>query len=197
VSHKRTITAMAVCLASLAAGCGEEDGNPIPASYREQLESRLTEAENRLENGSEGACSDILDDTEPAVSGVLASLPNNVDADTRQRLDDGFDRLWELVTRECEQLQQEQTETETTPEPPPPPPPETDTETTPTTPEPPPEEDDEGDGGQGNGNSGGNGGGQGGGQGDGGGQGGVPGGVPGGVDIPGAGGGGTVAPGEG
>jgi hypothetical protein len=193
VSQKRTITAMAACLAALAAGCGGEDERtPIPADQREQLESRLTEAENRLENGSEGACNDILNDTEPAVGTVLASLPTDVDADTRQRLDDGFDRLWELVARECEQLRQQQTETETMPEPPPPPP-ETQPETVPTTPEPPPEEEEEeGDAGQGNG-GGGSGGGNSKGKGDGGGDGSVPGGI----DIPGAGGGGTVAPGEG
>jgi hypothetical protein len=191
VSFKRTITAIAAGLAALAVGCGDEQGNPIPATYREQLESRLTEAENRLENGSEGACNDILSDTEPAVSGVLASLPSNVDADARQRLDDGFDRLWQLVARECEQLRPEQIETETTPEPPPPPPPEeTAPETIPTTPEPPPDQGDEGDGGQDGG-----GGDQGGGGGSGGGGG--PGGNQGGIDIPGTGGGGTVAPGEG
>jgi hypothetical protein len=178
---------MAACLAALAVGCGEEEGEPVPADLREQLESRLTEAENRLDNESVGACDDILNDTEPAVSTVLASVPGDVDPDIRRQLDDGFDRLWELVQQECRRLEEEQTDTETTPAPPPAPPPETETETVPTTPEPPPEEEGEGDGGDGNG-----GGGQGKGKGNDGGGGGQ-----GGIDIPGADGGGTVAPGEG
>jgi hypothetical protein len=180
---------MAACLAALAAGCGEEEREPIPADHREQLESRLEQAEDRLDNGSVGACDDIIEDTEPAVGSILATIPADVDAEVRRRLDEGFDRLWELVTQECERLRDEQPEPETTPEPLPPPPEETTTETTPTTPEPEPDEGGEGDEGQGNGGGGG-------GQGNGGGGGGQGKGQ-GGIDIPGTGGGGTVAPGEG
>ncbi|HEX2232514.1 MAG TPA: hypothetical protein VHG69_04030 [Thermoleophilaceae bacterium] len=177
---------MAACLAALAVGCGEEQGEPVPADLREQLESRLTEAENRLDNGSVGACEDILDFSEPAVSSVLASMPGDVDADVRQRLEDGFSRLWDLVADECRRLEEDQPEPDTTPEPPPPPPEETTPETTPTTPEPQPEEGGEGNDGKGKGDEGGGnepGGGNGNGQGLG--------------NIPGADGGGTVAPGAG
>jgi hypothetical protein len=179
---------MAACLAALAVGCGgEEDGNPIPADVRGELEGRLTEAENRLDDGSFGACDDILSDTEPSVGSILATMPGDVDPDVRQRVEQGFDRLWELVESECDlRRSDEQAEPETTPEPEPPPPEETDTETVPTTPEPEPEED--GGGGEG---------GEGGGGDEGGGDGGSGGGDQGGIDIPGAGEGGGVAPGEG
>jgi hypothetical protein len=185
VSFTRTTTALAVaCLALLGAGCGgEEEGDPIPADQREQILSRLDEAERRLDDGSEGACRDILSDTEPEVDNVVASLPENVDADVRQRLEEGLQNLWDLVTAECEQLESQETDTEPAPEPAPPPPPETETETVPTVPEEEPEEEDDGGipPGQGNEKGKGN---------DGGGDQGA-------IDIPGGDGGGTVAPGEG
>jgi hypothetical protein len=180
---------MAITLALLGAGCGgDEKGEPIPADQRAQILSRLDEAERRLDDGSQGACQDILNDTEPEVDNVVATLPDDVDADHRQRLEDGLTRLWELVTSECEQLETQETDPETTPEPAPPPPEETETQPLPTTPEPEPDEGDEGDGGGGE---------------EGGGGGGAPpsggdtGGDQGGIDIPGGDGGGTVAPGEG
>jgi hypothetical protein len=185
VRATRTITAAALsCLALIGAGCGgDEEGDPIPAAQREQILSRLDEAERRLDDGSEGACVDILNDTEPEVDNVVASLPENVDADMRQRLEEGLRNLWDLVTAECEQLEGQETDTETTPEPAPPPPPETETETVPTVPEETEEENEGGtppgqekkQGGESPGNSG----------------------DQGGIDLPGTGGGGTVAPGEG
>jgi hypothetical protein len=188
VRPTRTITAAALsCLALIGAGCGgDEEGDPIPAAQREQILSRLDEAERRLDDGSQGACMDILDDTEPEVDNVVASLPENVDADIRQRLEEGLQNLWDLVTAECEQLEGQETDTETTPEPPPPPP-ETETEEVPTVPEEEPEEEDDGGMPPGQGNEKGKG--NDGGGGAGGGQGGI--------DLPGTGGGGTVAPGEG
>jgi hypothetical protein len=181
--HNKSITAMATGLALLGAGCGgEEKGDPIPADQRAQLLSRLDEAERRLDDGSEGACQDILNDTQPEVENVVATLPDGVDADLRQRLEDGLVRLWELVTSECEQIETQEPEPEPTPEPAPLPE-ETTPETVPTV----PEETDEND--EGNtppgqekkqdGGSPGNSGDQGG------------------IDLPGTGGGGTVAPGEG
>jgi hypothetical protein len=190
VTFKRTTTAIAALgLALIPAGCGgDEEGRPVPASLREQLESRLEEAEDRLEAEILGACEDIQNDTEPEVDRVLAQLPSDVDSDIRQQLEDGFSRLWELVSDECDRLREEQeTEPETTPPPAPEPlPEETETETTPTVPEPAPEEE-EGGGGDEGGGGGGGGGGTPGGGGGGGGSGGD--GLP---EVPGSGGGGAV-----
>ena len=137
------LLALGACLATAGCGSDEEKGSPIPAEQASALRIRLDEAQNRLANGSEGACKDILDDTMPEVGKIIDSLPGSVDPDVRDALEESFDNLWSLVESECEDLkpdepaqttptETEQTETieiptettETTP-------PETDTETAP------------------------------------------------------------------
>jgi hypothetical protein len=127
------LLARGACLA--AAGCGSDDekGGPIPAAQATALQARLDETENRLANGSEGACKDILDDTMPEVGNILDTLPISVDPDVRDALEQSFDNLWSLVESECQDLKPDEpaqtttteTPTETT---------ETQTETTETTP---------------------------------------------------------------
>jgi hypothetical protein len=122
--------ALAGAIAVLAVGCGSDDeGRPIPADIRQQLENRLDEAERRLEEGSPGACNDITNDTEAAVNETLDQVPQDVDPDVRDALSAGFARLFELVSERCQELESEQpdTDTQTTEEPP-----QTDTDTTPT-----------------------------------------------------------------
>jgi hypothetical protein len=128
------LLALGACLA--AAGCGSSDnkGAPIPADAANQLDRRLTEAENRLAEGSVGACEDVLNDTRPGVEQILSSLPRKVDPDVRDALQQSFENLWSLVDRECANKSGDQptkstptTTPETTPT-------ETQTETTPTTP---------------------------------------------------------------
>jgi hypothetical protein len=131
----------------------------------------LDETQRRLDDGSAGACRDILNDTRPEVAKIIDTLPNDVDADIRDALVESYDNLWSLVDDRCQEAEQdeqsqqepepeptqtEQTETNTTP-----------TETTPTETTTTPEEaplPNDGDGGgvpdnNGNGNGGGNGGG--------------------------------------
>lgn len=122
-----TLLAMAACL--VAVGCGSDDeGKPIPASIADQLQTRLNEIERRFEFGN-GACGDIENDSRPAVNQLIASIPDNVDADVRQALQDGFDRLFVLSEDECGQGEQAETDTDTdatpTPEPEPQPEPTT------------------------------------------------------------------------
>jgi hypothetical protein len=170
---KRTflLLLLGACLA--AAGCGsDEQGDPIPPDSAATLQNQLDNIKARLDNGSVGACDDILSGPRgpnvDAVDQAIASLPDGVDQDVRSALQDGFDKLFSLVDDRCNELREDaesQQETDTTEEPPvvtetetvPPPetetvpPPETetvppDTETTP----PPTEEEepaDEGDGG--------------------------------------------------
>jgi hypothetical protein len=133
------LLALGACLA--AAGCGgdKEKGRPIPRAQAAELERRLSEAENRLANGSAGACRDILIDTRPAVQATLKTLPRTVDADVRSALEQSFQNLWNLVDSECQNLtpdQPTQTNTTTQPETTP-----TDTATTPTTDTAPPSTD--------------------------------------------------------
>jgi hypothetical protein len=133
------LAALGACLAIAACGGDEEEGSPLPSAQVQLLEGRLTETENRLGDGSLGACEDILNDTRPEVTRILESLPNDVDPEVRSALQDSFERLWGIVDQECQDREQEapaapepepeptptETQTETVP------PPETDTETTP------------------------------------------------------------------
>jgi hypothetical protein len=165
---------LALCL--VVAGCGGDDeGEPIPQDTAAALDAELDTVQARLDNGSAGACRDILEGprgpNDDRVQRLVENMPDDVDADVLAALEDSFDRLWELVQLECEdraaeeesqqQEQQEQqqpepepTETPTETEP-------TPTETTPTETTPPAEEElpPEGDGdndgqvpGNGNGN---------------------------------------------
>jgi hypothetical protein len=140
-----SLALVALIAALAAAGCGSNDeGKPIPASIQRQLDARLDEAQRRLDNGSVGACEDITDKSEPDISQILERVPDDVDADVRDALNDGFSRLFELVSQRCEELQgQTDTEPKTTETTAPPDtttdettPTETDTTPTETTPEP-------------------------------------------------------------
>jgi hypothetical protein len=164
------LLALVACLAAAGCGSDDEEGKPIPRAQVQALETRLSEAQRRLDDGSAGACRDILNDTQPAVRQILSSIPSSVEPDVRDALSQSFDNLWNLVDEECqnlepdEQAQPEPTEpdattTETQTEPTETTPPETDTE--PTTPEEqplPPDGDGESGGAippEGNGNGGG------------------------------------------
>jgi hypothetical protein len=125
---------VALVAGTLAAGCGSDDeGTPIPANIADQLQTRLDEIQRRFEFGN-GACADIENDSKPAVEELVASVPNDVDADVRQALEESFDRLFELTAEQCEQQQ-----TETQPEPEPEPAPAPEPEPAPTTDTAPPE----------------------------------------------------------
>jgi hypothetical protein len=126
LKHIFLLLALGTCLAAAGCGSDEEKGGPIPAAQASALQNRLDETENRLANGSEGACKDILDDTMPEVGNILDTLPNSVDPDVRDALGQSFDNLWSLVESECQDLKPaEPAQTDTT---------ETPTETTETTP---------------------------------------------------------------
>jgi hypothetical protein len=129
------LLSLGACLA--AAGCGSDDekGKPIPAAQAQELLNQLDGVQRRLDNGSPGACKDILDggdNNRDAVGRDIDSLPNNVDPDIRDALQESFDNLWSLVESKCQDLtpdepaQTDTTPTDTTPT-------ETQTETTETT----------------------------------------------------------------
>jgi hypothetical protein len=166
--------AAALVLCAVVAGCGgDEEGKGLPSAQVQLLDGRLDETQRRLDDGSAGACRDILNDTQPEVGKIIDSLPNDVDADVRDALVESFDNLWSIVEGRCqeagreEESQQEEPEPTQT-EPTQTEPTETETTTTETTPpateELPPEGDgDTGGGVPGNGNGNGNGNGVGGG----------------------------------
>jgi hypothetical protein len=171
-----------LALALAVAGCGGDDeGKPIPSASATALNAELEGVQARLDNGTAGACKDILEGprgpNRERVQQIIDSMPDDVDADVRSALEGSFDNLWDLVQQECddkaqeEESQQQQQEEEPEPTPTEPTPTETtETETTPTettppaTEELPPEGDGENGGGvPGNGNGNGNGNGVGGG----------------------------------
>jgi outer membrane biosynthesis protein TonB len=133
-------------------GCGGDDeGAPIPAQTAQALQTELDGVQARLDNGSAGACNDILEGERgpnlERVQQLLDGLPDDVDPDVRSALEDSFNRLWELVQEDCDEKAQEEesqqeepepepepTPTETEPEPEPTPT-ETEPEPVPTTPE--------------------------------------------------------------
>jgi hypothetical protein len=171
----RALTFVLVALVLVAAGCGgDEEGKPLPSAQVQLLNGRLDETQRRLDDGSAGACRDILDDTRPEVGKIIDSLPSDVDGDVRDALVESFDNLWSLVEGRCQEAEQEEkSQQEQEPEPEPTETEPTETETTPTettptettppaTEELPPEGDGDNDGAlpeNGNGNGGGNGGG--------------------------------------
>jgi hypothetical protein len=132
----RAAAAAGLALLALLAGCGSDDeGGPIPAAQADALQTQLDRIEARLADGSAGACRDVVegDDTNvKAVQDQIDSLPAGVDADVRSALQRSFDRLFQLVNDECNQLEDEQTSTETAPTETTPP--ATITQTVPTTP---------------------------------------------------------------
>jgi TolA-binding protein len=167
---------LSLLLATLAlAACGGDDkGQGIPQGTASELLSELASVQNRLDQGSVGACEDVIDESVPAIQKKLDSLPEKTDAELRSALEDSVTNLRTLSEQTCDDRRQEAedkkqtTTTETTP---PPattenePPPTTTTETEPPTtettpkPKPAPKPKNNGDGNNGNGNGNGGGGG--------------------------------------
>ncbi len=103
---RATTTLILALAAGLAAGCGddEESGEPIPADQAAALQRQLESIENRFQFGGD-ACADITGNADPnttAVRSVLDSLPQDVDPDVRDALEQSFDRLFELVQEQCD-----------------------------------------------------------------------------------------------
>jgi hypothetical protein len=105
----RAKTSLILALAcGLAVGCGgddEESGEPIPAEQAAALERQLESIENRFQFGGD-ACRDITGNADPnttAVRSVLDSLPQDVNPEVRDALDQSFERLFELVQEQCDE----------------------------------------------------------------------------------------------
>jgi hypothetical protein len=103
-----------VVAAALGAGCGgdEETKPSIPPQNAQELQSRLDEVERRFDAG-DGACDDIVNDSQPAVESILASMPSSVDPDVRSALNESFDHLFELSAEQCKGDEETTTPTET------------------------------------------------------------------------------------
>lgn len=106
--------------ALLVAGCGsdEEEGEPIPAAQADALVTQLDQTEQLVEDGTcRGARFQVTGNGQ--LEDKVAALPDDVNADVRQALADGLDRLADLIDDECgqeEEPETDTTETETQPE---------------------------------------------------------------------------------
>jgi hypothetical protein len=123
------VLAVVACLAALAAGCGGDEGEPIPEAQAAEINKHLNSIEDRFQAGG-GACGDIEEENFPAIDQAMEQIPDGVDADVRDALEGSVNRLEELVTTECDETPRQQT----TPQPAPPPvtvpPPQTETQET-------------------------------------------------------------------
>lgn len=119
----RFLTTLTLVLATVGvAGCGsEEQGSPIPADQAAALQDQLDGIQRRLDNGSVGACNDILAGAKgpnlDAVNQLIESLPDGVDPDVRDALQQSFDRLFDLVDERCAELADAQPDPAPAPEP--------------------------------------------------------------------------------
>jgi hypothetical protein len=177
VVHSLGAGAVWLALGIGAAGCGGDDhGNPIPAATASALQTELNGVEDRLNQGSAGACKDILEGprgpNKPRVQDLIDSMPSGVDSDVKSALQDSFDNLWDRVQQDCDDKQSSEQPTKTTPTDTAPEttptetqtdttPTETETTTTPTSPEEAPLPNDGNGNGTGNGDGNGGGGGAG------------------------------------
>jgi hypothetical protein len=121
--------ALALAATVALAGCGDDEGPQISQAQSSQLRAQLQQIKREV---ASDPC--ISDASLTTLEGQVDALPQDLDEDVRQSLEDGVERLRELVDQECadrpEEPEEQQTETEET----------TPTETTPTETEPPPTE---------------------------------------------------------
>lgn len=110
---RRIASISAAVLLAFAAGCGGDDeGEPIPREEAQDLITVLDLIENNVESGAcGGARSKIRNDLPP----IVDRLPADVDADVRSALEDGIDRLGELVDDQCGEDEEPTDTTETEP----------------------------------------------------------------------------------
>ena len=79
-------------------GCGgDEEGKGIPRATASALDTQLNGVEQRLAEGSAGACRDILEApksrgaNEQQVQDLIDSMPDDVDSDVKTALQNSFD----------------------------------------------------------------------------------------------------------
>lgn len=117
--NRRRHQGVLLCAAALApfalAACGddEEDFDPIPARNAAALETQLDQVADRVDRGICGSARSQVDELRDKV----AALPDGIDPDLREALDDGVDRLADLVESDenCRPEEDEdETDTQTT-----------------------------------------------------------------------------------
>jgi hypothetical protein len=95
------------------AGCGG-DGGPDPSISREDAQTLLAEVQEIEDNVEVGSCIVASDRTDQLISDI-GELPDSVDEDVRQALDNGANNL-RLLLADPDQCEREETTVETTTE---------------------------------------------------------------------------------
>jgi hypothetical protein len=114
--------AIALCCGALLVlpGCGGDDeGDPIPARYADQLIAKIESADQR---SADGTCQGAQANVRQAQDILENRVPRSVDKDVRQGIADGLERMLNLIQTECQRRDDTQTDTTET----------TETETVPT-----------------------------------------------------------------
>jgi hypothetical protein len=135
--HTTLLLALGACL--VASGCGSEEGAGIPAESASALQGQLDSIQGRFESPGGVACADITGGDDPNTTVVqqnIEALPDDVDPDVRDALEQSFEHLFELVDEQCEVAEPEPEPEPAPVEPEPEPVPTETTETTETTPPP-------------------------------------------------------------
>jgi hypothetical protein len=95
------------------AGCGG-DGEPDPSISREDAQTLLAEIQEIEDNVAVGSCIVASDRTDQLISDI-GELPDSVDEDVRQALDNGANNL-RLLLADPDKCEREETTVETTTE---------------------------------------------------------------------------------
>ena len=103
----------AAVVAGAIAGCGDEKPQ-IPSDEAREIVRRLQEADRRISEDPP-VCGDLSEDTIPALESQVANLPEDVDPDIRETLDEGVSHLRDLLEAECSE-RREEPDTDTTDE---------------------------------------------------------------------------------
>ena len=95
------------------AGCGGDDG-PDPSISQEDAQTLLAQVQEIEDNVEVGSCIVASDRTDQLISDI-GELPDSVDEDVRQALDNGANNL-RLLLADPDQCEREETTVETTTE---------------------------------------------------------------------------------
>ena len=104
---------VALGLALVAAGCGEEEGPQVPRDQAAEIISRLREADRRVSQDPP-VCGDLSEQSIPTLERLVANLPEDTDEGVTETLQDGIDHLRSLIEAECAARDEEPEETTTT-----------------------------------------------------------------------------------
>ena len=120
---RHSVAVLAACAALAGVGCGSDDseGTGSPQRRSRSSTSDWTRSPRRFDDGTDdtpnpGACNDIQTDSFKAIRDTINSLPDDVDPDIEDALNESFRRLQDLTQEGCANVEEPETDTETTPE---------------------------------------------------------------------------------